>query len=85
MKTTPLERPFAIDGMLCRLRQDITQFGATTPTCTMAEMEWLLEVAEAARQCVREWEPKESDRAKGHGTGVGMRAAEDKLIRTVCR
>lgn len=83
METKPIERPVPIDGLLCRLRQDFTHFGRTTTTCTMTELEWLLRIAEAARHCVREWEPNDSDRARGHGTGVGQRAAEDKLIRLI--
>ncbi len=36
-----------------------------------------------ARHCVKEWVPTPWEKDNGHGTGVGMRVAEDRLIREV--
>lgn len=83
MKTTPLERPLVIDAILCRLRQDV-EFGAVHSIPTN-ELKLIIAILDAARTCVREWVPTPSDKARGAGTGVGMRAAEDALIAAIRR
>lgn len=76
---TPLEKPIVIDAIRCRLRQDIDEFGVKHSIPT-EELRLILDIVDAARHCVREWEPNAAEKARGAGTGVGMRAAEDRLI-----
>ena len=82
MDIEQIEEPLAIDAIRCRLRQDIDTFNIqhTIPT---DELRILLNIVDAARLCVREWTPSDTDKRKGHGTGVGMRAAKNHLIRAV--
>lgn len=77
-----LEQPLAIDAIRCRLRQDIDEFGVEHSIPT-EELRLILDIVDAARHCVREWQPTSTEKNKGAGTGVGMRAAEDRLIRIV--
>lgn len=79
---TPLEKPIVIDAIRCRLRQDIDDFGVRHSIPTDA-LRLILDIVDAARHCVSEWEPNATEKARGAGTGVGMRSAEDKLIRVV--
>lgn len=79
---TPLERPVVIDAIRCRLRQDIDDFGVRHSIPT-DELRLILDIVDAARKCVREWKPNATEKARGAGTGVGMRAAEDELIRVL--
>jgi hypothetical protein len=79
---TPLEEPIVIDAIRCRLRQDIDIFGLRHSIPT-EELRLILDIVDAARHCVREWEPNATEKARGAGTGVGMRSAEDKLIRVL--
>lgn len=79
---TPLEKPIVIDAIRCRLRQDIDEFGVQH-SIPANELRLILDIVDAARHCVREWEPNATEKARGAGTGVGMRAAEDKLIRVL--
>jgi len=79
---TPLEEPIVIDAIRCRLRQNIDDFGARHSIPT-EELRLILDIVDAARHCVREWEPNATEKARGAGTGSGMRAAEDKLIRVL--
>lgn len=78
-----IPEPLLIDAIRCRLRQDAEwcqgngiAFVALPPD----EAFLISDILEAARQCVREWDPSASDKSRGYGTGVGMRAAEDRLI-----
>lgn len=49
-----------------------------------AEMRLMIDIIEAAVNCVSEWKPSDYEKeCRGRGTGVGMRAAEDRLIREV--
>lgn len=82
-KLRPLEQPLVIDAIRCRLRQDI-DFGVRHSIPT-EELRMILDIVDAARHCVREWKPNATEKARGAGTGVGMRAAEDKLIRVLRR
>jgi hypothetical protein len=84
MMLSPLEKPICIDAIRCRLRQDIDDFGVSHSIPT-DELRLILDIVDAARHCVKEWEPNATEKARGAGTGVGMRAAEDNLIRTVKR
>jgi len=77
-----LEQPLEIDAIRCRLRQDVDARHLTHNIPT-PELKLLLDIVDAARHCVREWEPTATDKRKGRGTGVGMRAAEDRLIMAV--
>ena len=77
-----IEEPLAIDAIRCRLRQDIAIFGIQHDIPT-DQLRLLLDIVDAARLCVREWAPSKKDKRMGHGTGVGMRAAEDRLINAV--
>lgn len=79
---TPLEKPIVIDAIRCRLRQDIDDFGVSHSIPT-DELRLILDIIDAARHCVSEWEPTATEKSRGAGTGVGMRAAEDKLIRVL--
>ena len=78
----PLEEPLVIDAIRCRLRQDVEEFGLQHSIPTN-ELRAILDVVDAARACVREWTPNATEKARGAGTGVGMRAAEDVLIKRV--
>lgn len=80
----PIDRPIAIDAIRCRLRQDIDRFRLTHSIPTH-ELRLILDIVDAARDCVREWESNAIEKERGAGTGVGMRAAEDKLIRILKR
>lgn len=79
---TPIERPIVIDAIRCRLRQDIEDFGVSHSIPT-EDLRLILDIVDAARHCVREWEPNATEKARGAGTGVGMRAAEDRLIQVL--
>lgn len=79
-----LDRPLAIDAIRCRLRQDIDNFGVEH-SIPSSELRLMLDIIDAARHCVREWEPTPTEKDRGAGTGVGMRAAEDRLIRELKR
>ena len=79
---TPLEKPIVIDAIRCRLRQDVDEFGVRH-NIPANELRLLLDIVDAARQCVREWEPSPTDKARGAGTVDGTRAAEDRLIRVI--
>jgi hypothetical protein len=78
----PLDEPLVIDAIRCRLRQDIDEFGLQH-SIPADELRLMLRIIDAARACVREWKPNGIEKARGAGTGVGMRAAEDSLIREV--
>ena len=82
MKEYPIAKPLVIDAIRCRLRQDIDIFGVTH-SIPSDELRLILNIVDAARRCVREWEPTDLDKNRGAGTGVGMRAAEDELIRAL--
>ena len=82
-KLRPIEQPIVIDAIRCRLRQDI-DYGVRH-SVPVEELRLILDIVDAARHCVREWEPNATEKACGAGTGVGMRAAEDKLIRVLKR
>lgn len=79
---TELEEPLVIDAIRCRLRQDIEHFGVQHSIPT-GELRLILDIVDAARHCVREWEPNATETARGAGTAVGMKAAEEKLIRVL--
>lgn len=82
MKEYPIAKPLVIDAIRCRLRQDIDAFGVTH-SIPSNELRLILDIVDAACNCVREWEPDEAEKTRGAGTGVGMRAAEDRLIRVL--
>lgn len=82
MTITPLEEPIVIDAIRCRLRQDIDDFDVVHSIPT-EELRLILNIVDAARHCLREWEPTMIEKSRGAGTGVGMRAAEDRLIKAV--
>lgn len=73
--------PPVVTAICCRLRGDI-KFGVHH-TIPVRELKLMLDIIESAMLCVKEWEPNEWEKHKGHGTGVGMRSAEDRLIRCV--
>ena len=83
----PLETPLVIDAIRCRLRQDavLSHFGNRLVAVPLTELILIMDILDAARQCVKEWSPAPSEKAHGAGTGVGMRAAEDRLIAAMKR
>ena len=78
----PIDEPLVIDAIRCRLRQDVDEFGVQH-SIPANELRAILDIVDAARACVREWQPNATEKARGAGTGVGMRAAEDVLIMKV--
>ncbi len=83
LKFYPMDKPLVINAILCRLKGDLKLgVGHSIPA---DELRLILEIVEAAVRCVEEWEPSEFQKSKGCGTGVGMRSAEDQLIRCVRR
>lgn len=82
MVLMPLDEPIAIDAIKCRLRQDVENLHHLCSEVAVPKKEalWISDVLDAVRACVREWEPSETEKARGAGTGVGMRAVEDRLI-----
>lgn len=74
----PIEKPLVIDAIKCRIRQDAKEFSGVY--VLSGEAVFICDILDAARLCLREWAPTETDKARGHGTGVGQRAAEDRLI-----
>lgn len=83
----PLEKPIVMDAIRCRLRQDIEMSHHLSASVEVPknELRWIVDILDAARACVREWQPNATEKARGAGTGVGMRAAEDRLIQLVRR
>lgn len=84
----PIDRPLVIDAIRCRLDQDVnycTRRGQATVAIPVREMELIVAILDAARAVVREYAPTDLEKSRGAGTGVGMRAAEDRLITTVKR
>jgi len=81
-KLYDLETPIRIDAIRCRLRQDIDRLGIQH-SIPSEELRLMLDIIDAARHCVKEWVPTPWEKDNGHGTGVGMRVAEDRLIREV--
>lgn len=75
--------PPVITAVCCRLRGDI-EYGIMH-SIPVGELNLMLDIIESALLCVKEWEPTEWEKHKGHGTGVGMRSAEDRLIRCIRR
>lgn len=78
-KLMRIDEPLVIDAIRCRLRQDIDVFGVRHSIPT-AELRLILDIVDAAMECVREWEPIAIEKARGAGTGV---LVEDKLIQAV--
>lgn len=77
----PIDTPLVINAIRCRLNGDL-KFGVKH-SIPADELRLILNIVDAAVCCVKEWEPSEYQKSKGYGTGVGMRAAEDRLIRCV--
>lgn len=78
-----IEKPLAIDAIRCRLRQDIDIF-KIQHTIPADELKLLLDIVDAARLCVREWAPSNTDKRMGHGTTQdGTIEAQDRLIMAV--
>ena len=79
--STDIEQPLVVDAIRCRLRQDVGR--GVVHSIPTNELRLLLNIVDCARHCVREWSPTSDEKARGAGTGVGMRAAEDQLIRAI--
>lgn len=80
----PIEPPPIIDAIRCRLEHEMgicRQRNCHVPV-PVEEMKRILRILDAARNCVSEWEPTRLEK-RSHGTGVGMRAAEDRLIQEI--
>jgi len=73
--------PAVIAAISCRLRGDI-KFGVIH-SIPKDELLLILDIVDAAGKCVSEWVPNPCEKRRGCGTGVGMHAAEDALIRCV--
>lgn len=73
--------PPVMAAITCRLRCDLKM--GVAHSIPSGELDLMLRIIDAAVHCVKEWEPNEYEKSKGHGAGVGMRAAEDALIRLV--
>ena len=83
LKFYPMDKPLVINAILCRLKGGLKLGG--THSIPADELRLMLDIVEAAVHCVEEWEPSEYQKSKGCGTGAGMRAAADQLIRCVRR
>lgn len=79
-----IEKPLVIDAIICRLETTVEIAGVGNYSMLPNnEAAFIAKILAAARHCVREWQPNKDEKARGAGTGVGMRAAEDALIRVV--
>jgi hypothetical protein len=73
MATHPTERPLVIDAIRCRLRQDcerVRKRGCNGFTVPLDEVELIVDILDAARGCVEEWD---------NGSLPSMRKAEEIL------
>lgn len=72
-----------VAGLLRRNIQICDERGVGAVLVPIREAEFILRVMEAADALVREYNPTSEERASGAGNGIGMRAAEDRLISVV--